>query len=149
MKKLLYLLSSALIPTAAFAEPIVDWPSVTGMSYRTYNVKVTTTSESKFYIYSLDSFPCIAGAGASTSNPRYTVMKNSTTNLKVKCVYRPETLTFAYKIEDSNRPSNFSSSALAEGIIDCPVRVQNDNKSELNFEILIDECNDRPIPKNI
>jgi hypothetical protein len=109
----------------------VDWQAVTGLSLSQYTGKVKGVDRAfvkdGLVLYYLDSFPCYGEA----SNVRVWLSPNGKSNhdLRIVCVYKPETISFAWRNADEE-----ALDARTTGIITCPV------KGDKRFEIDISKC---------
>ena len=109
----------------------VDWAGVTGLPLRQYIGKVKGIDrdfvKQGLVLYYLDMFPCYG----EMSNVRVWLSPNgkSDQNLRIICVYKPETISFAWR--------NGGSDAIDErttGMITCPVDGDRD------FTVDISKC---------
>ena len=78
-------------------------------------------------LYYLDAFPCYGEA----SNVRVWLSPNGKPNhdLRIVCIYKPETISFAWRNADED-----ALDARSTGILTCPV------KGDRHFEIDISKC---------
>lgn len=109
----------------------VDWAAVTGFSLGQYTGKIKGIDR-KFVkqgllLYYLDAFPCYGEA----SNVRVWLSPNgkSDQDLRIVCVYKPETVSFAWRNADQDALDERTT-----GILTCPV------EGGRNFTVDISKC---------
>ncbi len=146
MKKLLTIFLS-LICVSAFAEDAVpdapppprvslfststDWAAITGLPWQQYSGQIS--GKSKFLVkeglvlYYLDAFPCYGEA----DSVRVWLSPNGKMSgyLRLVCVHKPETVSFAYR-----NATEDALDARSTGILTCPVTGNH------NFKIDISKC---------
>ena len=109
----------------------VDWAAVTGLTLNQYTGKVMGTDKSLvkngLVLYYLDSFPCYGEA----DSVRVWLSPNGKMvgNLRIVCLYKPETISFAWRNADEE-----ATQARTTGILTCPI------KGNRNFTIDISQC---------
>lgn len=109
----------------------VDWAAVTGLPLNQYTGKVSGTNKSLvkngLVLYYLDSFPCY---GETDSVRVWLSPKGEMSgNLRIVCVRKPETISFAWRNADED-----ATQSRTEGILTCPV------EGNRNFTIDISKC---------
>ena len=117
-------------PVAIFSTT-VDWERVTGLSLRQYIGKIKGIDRNfvkqGLVLYYLDAFPCYGEAG----NVRVWLSPNgkSDHDLRLVCVYKPETISFAWR-----NASEDALDARTTGILTCPV------EGDRSFSVDISKC---------
>ena len=113
----------------------VDWAAVTGLMLNQYTGTIKGTDKKLvkdgLVLYYLDSFPCY---GEADSVRVWLSPKGKMSgHLRLVCVYKPETISFAWRnaAEDATQ-------ARSTGILTCPV------EGNRNFTIDISKCERGP-----
>lgn len=123
------------VPRVSVFSTTVDWEAVTGLSLHQYTGTVRGVDK-KFVkeglvLYYLDSFPCYGEA----DSVRVWLSPNGkmSGNLRIVCVYKPDTISFAWRnaTEDATQ-------ARSTGILTCPI------EGNRNFTIDISKCEQGP-----
>ena len=118
-------------PRVSIFSTTVDWAAVTGKSWKQFSGVIKGQNKSfvkkGLVLYYLDSFPCYGEA----DSVRVWLSPNGkmTGHLRLVCVYKPETISFAWRNADEQ-----ALDAVTTGILTCPV------DGERNFTIDISEC---------
>ena len=118
-------------PRVSIFSTTVDWQAVTGLSWGQYIGKIKGTDKSLvkqgLVLYYLDAFPCYGEA----SNVRVWLSPNGKPNhdLRLVCIYKPETISFAWR-----NATEDALDARSTGILTCPV------SGKRNFKIDISKC---------
>ena len=123
------------VPRVSVFSTTVDWEAVTGLSLRQYTGTVRGVDK-KFVkeglvLYYLDSFPCY---GEADSVRVWVSPKGKMSgHLRLVCVYKPDTISFAWRnaTEDATQ-------ARSTGILTCPI------EGNRNFTIDISKCEQGP-----
>ena len=121
----------ALAPRVSLFSTTVDWQAVTGLPWSQYTGKIKGVDKALvkqgLVLYYLDAFPCYGEA----SNVRVWLSPNGKPNhdLRIVCIYKPETISFAWRNADED-----ALDARSTGILTCPV------KGDRHFEIDISKC---------
>ena len=144
MKKLLTLFLS-LVCVSAFgdeSEPApqarvslfstsVDWAAVTGLPWQQYRGEISGTSKflvkEGLVLYYLDGFPCYGEA--DSVRVRLSPNGKMSGHLRLVCVHKPETVSFAYR-----NATEEALDARTLGILTCPVT------GDRHFKIDISKC---------
>ena len=106
------------LPRVSVFSTTVDWAAVTGLSLHQYTGKVTGINKSLvkngLVLYYLDSFPCYGEA----DSVRVWLSPNGkmSGNLRIVCVYKPETISFAWR-----NATDDATQAKTTGVLNCPV----------------------------
>ena len=109
----------------------VDWAAVTGLPWQQFTGKIGGTNKSfvknGLVLYYLDSFPCYGEA----DSVRVWLSPNGkmSGHLRIVCVHKPETISFAWRNADEE-----ALDARSTGILICPV------EGNTNFKIDISKC---------
>ena len=119
------------VPTRILFSSTVDWAAVTGLPLDRYTGKIKGIDK-KFVkqgllLYYLDTFPCYG----EPSNVRIWLSPNGKPDqdLRIVCVYKPETVSFAWR-----NAGQGASDERTTGILTCPV------EGDKNFTIDISKC---------
>ncbi|MDR1691267.1 MAG: hypothetical protein LBR35_00290 [Rickettsiales bacterium] len=148
--KALLLSFLTLFTITANAEPNINWGRIVygiNGSFKTFNLRVSNNIDDTISIYSFDNFPCFAIAGA-TSDTEYDVRKGSIVMMDIRCVLKPKTVTFGFKVNSKNKPSVFPKDSKIQGVMDCPVRAQDNNATSFIYEVNLQDCQERRIDEN-
>ena len=119
------------LPRVSVFSTTVDWAAVTGLSLHQYTGKVTGINKSLvkngLVLYYLDSFPCYGEA----DSVRVWLSPNGkmSGNLRIVCVYKPETISFAWR-----NATDDATQAKTTGILNCPV------VGDRHFTIDVSKC---------
>lgn len=118
-------------PRVSIFSTTVDWAAVTGLPLNQYTGEVQGTNKSLvkngLVLYYLDSFPCY---GEADSVRVWLSPKGKMSgNLRLVCVRKPETISFAWRNADED-----ATQSRTEGILTCPV------EGNRNFTIDISRC---------
>jgi hypothetical protein len=143
MKKILSIFI-ALVCFSAFAEntpdvpaPLrvsvfsttVDWEAVTGLHLQQYTGKVSGTSKylvkEGLVLYYLDAFPCYGEADSVRVWLSPTGKMSG--NLRIVCLYKPETISFAYRNATEEETDGRSI-----GLLTCPIEGKRDFKIDIS-----------------
>ena len=123
------------VPRVSVFSTTVDWAAVTGLPLRQYTGKIEGTKKSLvkdgLVLYYLDSFPCY---GEADSVRVWVSPKGKMSgHLRLVCVYKPDTISFAWRnaTEDATQ-------ARSTGILTCPI------EGNRNFTIDISKCEQGP-----
>jgi len=144
MKKLFAIISCLICTTALADTPApapqsrvsifsttVDWEAVTGLTLHQYTGEISGVSKllvkEGLVLYYLDAFPCYGEA----DSVRVWLSPNGKMvgNLRIVCVHKPETISFAYR--------NATEEALdgrSIGLLTCPIT------GDRHFKIDISKC---------
>lgn len=118
-------------PRVSIFSTTVDWAAVTGIPLKQFigTIKGHDKSFVKqgLVLYYLDAFPCYGEA----DSVRVWLSPNGkmSGHLRLVCLYKPETISFAWRNADEQ-----ASEAVSTGILKCPV------DGERNFTIDISKC---------
>ena len=117
------------VPRVSLFSTSTDWAALTGLPWRQYRGEVT--GKSKFLVkeglvlYYLDGFPCYGEA----DSVRVWLSPDGkmSGHLRLVCVHKPETISFAYRnaTEDALQ-------ARSTGILTCPVTGNRDFKIDIS-----------------
>lgn len=118
-------------PRVSIFSTTVDWAAVTGLPLNQYTGEVKGINKSLvkngLVLYYLDSFPCY---GEADSVRVWLSPKGKMSgNLRLVCVRKPETISFAWRNADED-----ATQSRTEGILTCPV------EGNRNFTIDISRC---------
>ena len=122
-------------PRVSVFSTTVDWAAVTGLTLNQYTGTVQGTDKALvkdgLVLYYLDSFPCYGEADSVRVwlSPR----GKMSGHLRLVCVYKPETISFAWRNADEN-----ATQARTKGILTCPI------DGNRNFTIDISKCEQGP-----
>ena len=122
-------------PRVSVFSTTVDWAAVTGLTLNQYTGTVQGTDKALvkdgLVLYYLDSFPCYGEADSVRVwlSPR----GKMSGHLRLVCVYKPETISFAWRNADEN-----AIQARTKGILTCPI------DGNRNFTIDISKCEQGP-----
>ena len=122
-------------PRVSIFSTTVDWAAVTGLSLNQYTGTIKGGDrkliKEGLVLYYLDSFPCYGEADSVRVwiSPR----GEMSGHLRLVCVYKPETISFAWR-----NATEEATQARSTGILTCPV----DGKR--NFTIDISKCEKGP-----
>lgn len=113
----------------------VDWAAVTGLTLNQYYGTIKGVDKKLvkegLVLYYLDSFPCYGEA----DSVRVWLSPNGkmSGDLRIVCVYQPETISFAWR-----NATEEATQARSTGILTCPV------EGKRNFTIDISKCEKGP-----
>lgn len=108
-----------------------DWEGITGLRLSQYTGEISGTSKllvkEGLVLYYLDGFPCYGEA----DSVRVWLSPNGkmTGNLRIVCVHKPETISFAYRNAEED-----ALDARTTGILTCPIT------GDRHFKIDISKC---------
>ena len=109
----------------------VDWQAVTGLPWNQYTGKISGTSKylvkEGLVLYYLDGFPCYGEA--DSVRVWLSPTGKMVGNLRLVCVHKPDTISFAYR-----NATEDALDARSTGILTCPVT------GKRNFSIDISKC---------
>lgn len=118
-------------PRVSVFSTTVDWEAVTGLTLHQYTGKIKGTDKSfvknGLVLYYLDSFPCYGEA--DSVRVWFSPNGKMVGNLRIVCIYKPETISFAWRNADEEATQTRST-----GILTCPV------DGNYNFTIDISKC---------
>ena len=118
-------------PRVSVFSTTVDWAAVTGIPLKQFigTIKGRDKSFVKqgLVLYYLDSFPCYGEA--DSVRVWFSPNGKMTGHLRLVCLYKPETISFAWRNADEQALDSVST-----GILTCPV------DGERNFTIDISKC---------
>lgn len=118
-------------PRVSLFSTSVDWAAVTGLPWQQYRGEVSGTSKflvkEGLVLYYLDAFPCYGEADSVRVWLSPTGKMSG--HLRLVCVHKPETVSFAYR-----NATEDALDARSLGILDCPVT------GDRHFKIDISKC---------
>lgn len=118
-------------PRVSLFSTTVDWEAVTGLSLHQFTGHISGTSrllvKEGLVLYYLDAFPCYGEADSVRVWLSPTGKMSG--NLRIVCVHKPETISFAYR-----NATEDALDARTLGILICPVT------GDRNFKIDISKC---------
>lgn len=122
-------------PRVSIFSTTVDWAAVTGLSLNQYTGTIKGGDrkliKEGLVLYYLDSFPCYGEADSVRVwlSPR----GEMSGHLRLVCVYKPETISFAWR-----NATEEATQSRSTGILTCPV------DGNRNFTIDISKCEKGP-----
>jgi hypothetical protein len=118
-------------PRVSLFSTTVDWAAVTGLPLQQYTGKISGINKSfvkdGLVLYYLDSFPCYGEA--DSVRVWLSPSGKMSGHLRIVCVHKPETISFAWRNADED-----ATQARSTGILTCPV------DGNTNFTIDISKC---------
>jgi len=116
-------------PNISLFSTTVDWEAVTGLRLHQYTGKVGGTSrflvKEGLVLYYLDAFPCYGEA--DSVRVWLSPTGKMVGNLRLVCIHKPETISFAYRNATEEALDNRST-----GILTCPVEGNRDFKIDIS-----------------
>ena len=107
----------------------VDWAAVTGLSLNQYTGEIYGKNKSLvkngLVLYYLDSFPCYGEA--DSVRVWFSPNGKMSGHLRLVCVHKPETISFAWRNADKE-----ALDAISTGILKCPVEGKRDFKIDIS-----------------
>lgn len=120
-----------IVPRVSIFSTTVDWEAVTGLTLKQYTGTVKGVDKSfvkqGLVLYYLDSFPCYGEA----DSVRVWLSPDGkmSGNLRIVCIYKPETISFAWR-----NATEDAVDARSTGMLTCPV------DGQYNFTVDISKC---------
>lgn len=118
-------------PRVSVFSTTVDWAAVTGIPLKQFTGTIKGHDKSfvkqGLVLYYLDSFPCYGEA--DSVRVWFSPKGKMSGHLRLVCLYKPETISFAWRNADEQ-----ASDSVSTGILTCPV------DGERNFTIDISQC---------
>lgn len=125
---------------SGWARPQANWPSLFGQPFKDYKITMVSTDETRaFQLTFLDSFPCYRDASWTRSDFRVDSLRQA--YLKIYCVFKPDSLKFAYKDSKKIKPSLVTSRAQVEGVLNCPFPLGSTERQSMDsYQIDVKDC---------